>query len=1180
MNRTINRLFHFAGAAALTALNCVATADETEIFVGVGNTVSSERPNILFVIDTSGSMSTDVVTQVPFDPATTYPGTCLSTRVYLQQGNNSSNPPACSNANSVPLVAFKCNAALQSFTTAGFYIADRAAQWRGAGPRWRNIQGNTGNNVWVECRADAGVHGDGVNLARLWAADAGNGPWTANSGQQIGWNLNGADRSYVFYSGNYINWLRNASTITQTRLEIVQDVATNTLGQLATSANVNVGLMQFSNNTNGGCGTTATSEGGMVLREMGPVEVQAPLMIGDIAALTADGCTPLSESMYEAYLYLSGSRVDYGINSRKNPTTNWPSTSTSRQAAPNGNIYQSPLTISCQKNFIVLLTDGLPTADNSANPEIEALNGGACAGAGDGRCLEEIAHYMYDNDIRPTLPGIQNVTTYTIGFGPEVSGSTALQNTAAGAGGVFYEASDTATLSTVLTNIVRTILDFNTSFTSPAVSVNAFNRTQNLDELFVTVFRPSETYNWAGNIKKYRLDAAGIIVDANNAPAVEVSTGFFRTTAQSYWSGLVDGDSVSLGGAANELPTPATRNLYSDVNPASALTAVSNTVVSTNAAITTAMLGLGAAEAPGRVAMIDWLRGTDIDDSNGDGSFTDARLAMGDPMHGRPATVIYGGTLANPDPLDGVVFAVTNEGFLHAFSAVDGSELWAFVPQQMLQRTRDLYYDEAVAERVFGLDGNIRVIRNEVNGNGVIEPGLGETVRIYFGMRRGGSEYYALDVTNRNSPTVLFKIGPNEAGSKRLTNGGQSWSMPTVGRVNISGATQNTRQQVLVFGGGYDTVQDNGVYATDSNGNQVFMVDAESGNVLWYAGPSSDTGADLRLASMTHSIPADVRVFDLTGDGYADRMYTADMGGRVWRFDINNGQTRPNLVAGGVFASLGNAHLGAHPNATTRRFYSAPDAAFLSASGQTWINLGIGSGYRGHPLNIETEDRFYSLRDHQPFARLAQSDYDSATVITEADVTLIDITDDISPTIPAGSSGWRLDLRRPAAGFTGEKSLAEARTVASKLQFTTYEPNNDSTAQSNSCAPGVGTNRLYSISAFTGAPVLDRENPEDPPDSVDDRDTELAQGGIAPEVVYVFIDNDSDGDGTSDNEDTDDDGDGIPDDQDTDDDGDGVPDVDEDEDDDGGKCLVGLEVCDPLPDRAPVRTYWRQTGSN
>jgi type IV pilus assembly protein PilY1 len=418
-------------------------------------------------------------------------------------------------------------------------------------------------------------------------------------------------------------------------------------------------------------------------------------------------------------------------------------------------------------------------------------------------------------------------------------------------------------------------------------------------------------------------------------------------------------------------------------------------------------------------------------------------------------------------------------------------------------------------------------------------------------MRRGGSDYYGIDVTDRNAPTLLFRIGPNEAGAKRLTGGGQSWSTPSVARVNISGATQNTLQQVLVFGGGYDTVEDNGAFvASDPSGSQIFMVDALSGDVVWYAGPAADTGADLRHASLTHSIPADVRIFDITGDGFADRMYAADMAGRVWRFDIHNGQTRANLVTGGVFASLGNAHLGAHPTSTTRRFYSAPDVAFLAHGGKTWLNIAIGSGYRGHPLNIDTQDRFYSLRDHLPFARLTQAQYNAATVITEADANLIDITTVLAPTIPPTATGWRLDLRRPLAGWTGEKSLSEARTIENMIQFTTYEPNSDSTEASASCAPGVGTNRLYTISAFTGAPVFDRESPEDPPDSVDDRESELAQGGIAPEVVWLFPSPENPA--TCVGEEC-------------------RPDP---------VCLVGLESCGVGINLAPVRTFWRQTGVN
>jgi len=75
---------------------------------------------------------------------------------------------------------------------------------------------------------------------------------------------------------------------------------------------------------------------------------------------------------------------------------------------------------------------------------------------------------------------------------------------------------------------------------------------------------------------------------------------------------------------------------------------------------------------------------------------------------------------------------------------------------------------------------------------------------------------------------------------------------------------------------------------------------------------------------MNNSIPSAVRVLDLDADGFADRMYAGDTGGRIWRFDIITdtdaaapGQQLPsasNLVTGGVLASLGNADLGTHPN--------------------------------------------------------------------------------------------------------------------------------------------------------------------------------------------------------------------------------------------------------------------------
>jgi hypothetical protein len=78
-------------------------------------------------------------------------------------------------------------------------------------------------------------------------------------------------------------------------------------------------------------------------------------------------------------------------------------------------IYNSPLTESCQRNFIVYLTDGLPTADNSAKP-IRGLIG-TCAGSGTAAASRNW-RYMYVSDLRPPLRLRRR--TYTIGFGPEV----------------------------------------------------------------------------------------------------------------------------------------------------------------------------------------------------------------------------------------------------------------------------------------------------------------------------------------------------------------------------------------------------------------------------------------------------------------------------------------------------------------------------------------------------------------------------------------------------------------------------------------------------------------------------------------------------------------------------------------------------------------------------------------
>src|SRR5690606_13701045 len=103
-------------------------------------------------------------------------------------------------------------------------------------------------------------------------------------------------------------------------------------------------------------------------------------------------------------------------------------------------------------------------------------------------------------------------------------------------------------------------------------------------------------------------------------------------------------------------------------------------------------------------------------------------------------------------------------------------------------------------------------------------------------------------------------------------------------------------------GGGYDDNQDDpdARRRVDSKGRAIFMVEAgypTSGTDparVWSAGPSVDH--HLQLTDMKYGIPSIVRAGDTNGDGYVDVMFAADMGGQIWRFDVNNGQPAASLV--------------------------------------------------------------------------------------------------------------------------------------------------------------------------------------------------------------------------------------------------------------------------------------------
>jgi len=613
--------------------------------------------------------------------------------------------------------------------------------------------------------------------------------------------------------------------------------------------------------------------------------------------------------------------------------------------------------------------------------------------------------------------------------------------------------------------------------------VNTFNRTQNLNDLYLTMFGAKAKAHWPGNLKKYKITNR-VITDANNVAAVDPATGFFYDTAKSYWTvGGADGNDVRLGGAARKLPDPATRNLFTNNGGGADLTTAANLVTPSNTgAFALSDFGLtGATGEPTMDEVIRWARGEDL--RNEDNNLaTNVRYAMGDPLHSQPAAIVYGGTPANPDI---VVFSATNDGYLHAINGNTGEELWSFIPKELLSNMTRLYFDPNSKYKQYGIDGNVVPIVKDANKNGIVDGA--DFVYLVFGLRRGGNSYYALDVTNKFAPRLMWQANYPEMG--------ESWSSPVVTKMSISGAAQNAENAVLVIGGGYDTVHDTDTYSSipDGVGAGVHFLDLVSGAELWRTG--ADCGADLQLSLMTRAFPNEIRVIDLSGNGYADRMYASDLGGQVWRFDITNGQPVSTLVAGGVIARIGAEGLGAPTSGETRRFYTSPDVSLFKDNVQDrrFIAVSIGSGYRAHPFDLKAIDHFFSFRDADVFNKLTQGEYDGYDIAEIGE--LVEVGGAKQVVIDPTDRGWKFMLP------SNQKVLSDSLTFNNEVFFVAFSPDSNAAA---TCSAGQGTNYLYRVSVVNGDPIVNNLDTLDPADADDARRTTLQQGGIAPAPTILF----------------------------------------------------------------------------
>jgi len=837
-----------------------------------------------------------------------------------------------------------------------------------------------------------------------------------------------------------------------TRMEVVKQVVSQLVDELAVSNDANIGLVRFDSNSNGGFVNVPAGRAATVANEFKT----------QLRRYYASGGTPLLESYHETALYLRGETPRYG-NTTRGVIENGIGTSVvnpwrSATSAFTGASYKSPIENSCQKSNIIVLTDGLPNADVGSNTAIQTLVAGkntqytSCnrnyptdGAAADGCWMPGLSEFLANQDNSPAA-GKQTINTYTVGFG-NIGNSQLLRDTADYGGGRFFTTSDTSGLVSALKSIVVDILAENTSFTTPTVSVSAYSNFGYRNDLYYALFRPAEGARWVGNVKKYKATTDTntgdlIVTDANGLNAVDPSTGFFKDTAQSFWSPSVDGRNAESGGAASKLTNPNTRKMFTHTGntPLAGPGATSsiNLTLSTNALNTSnvskALLGDAAMSDDYKAKLISWARGSDPSIAG-----SPPRLQVADVLHNAPKVVAYlsDEDLARVDAGNSedklVLFYGTNEGHIAAINPETGEELFVYIPKELLPNLK-AYYDnpKGSANKKYGIDGQfgLKVSYGATDTIRKVRP-VSE-VLLYAGMGRGGRNYYALDVSPASSgepstiqPKLKWAIVGGTTGTpyQRL---GQTWSTPKVSKIKWNGSARD----VLIFTGGYDVNQDDDTPNTptsDSYGNALYIADANTGERLWMAGPNPVSGetspANLRIASMTNSIPADPTLIDITGDGLIDTIFAADTRGQIFRFDLDPLSTNAsNLATGGRVANFGGTTA-----LDNRRFYNAPDVALIRERGkQPFYTIAIGSGYRGHPLNEDTIDRFYVVRDTNVSIK-------PTTYVTISESDMVDVSS-IDPT-GATATNIQNSINTKRAEIT---ALTAAETAA-RDAFSNYQ---------------------------------------------------------------------------------------------------------------------------------------------
>lgn len=463
------------------------------------------------------------------------------------------------------------------------------------------------------------------------------------------------------------------------------------------------------------------------------------------------------------------------------------------------------------------------------------------------------------------------------------------------------------------------------------------------------------------------------------------------------------------------------------------------------------------------VNLINYLRGQNgYEDRTANAAanrlFRTREAVLGDALESQPAFIGspvfnypyagYSAYKAAQSGRAGTVYMGTNDGMMHAFAASDGAERWAYVPSMVIPNLWKLASTSYSANHANFVNGSPITSDFYCPGNcgGATDGAASASWRtmLVAGLNGGGRGYYALDITNPDTPVLLWEFTTTAGiGAVKDDDVGYSFGRPVIAR------KANGTWVVLVTSGYNNTSPGDGK-------GYLYVLNAGTGAMISKIATgvgSITTPSGLAQIAGWNDEPAGNKV------GY---VYGGDLLGNVWRFDVNSAAAA--VIGTGTvmkFATLFSDGAGTSPQPIT----TTPVLGKIVE--KRVIFIGTGKYLEAGDLTTTQKQTQYAIKDDDATSTLVnpRTTLVNQTLSANPDGTATRVVANPSAVDFSTGRGWYVDFPDGGSGGVGaERVNVDGKLVLGVLVVPTIVPS------STVCSPG-GYGWLNYFDYQTGASI-------------------------------------------------------------------------------------------------------------